>query len=145
MVAKPNVILTGDTMGVVFMWERKRKTFGSSRWTKLHEFTWKNGDLHSPSEISEQSIVSLCLLDSETFVCGTKSGVVRVWDNIGATTAYEVRKKHTKSVRVTSELVSGIQKLPSVKDPSTGEECLAFSVASTDGHVKSLALYPQDH
>eukprot|EP00579_Thalassiosira_antarctica_P012142 CAMPEP_0201913016 /NCGR_PEP_ID=MMETSP0903-20130614/3537_1 /ASSEMBLY_ACC=CAM_ASM_000552 /TAXON_ID=420261 /ORGANISM="Thalassiosira antarctica, Strain CCMP982" /LENGTH=680 /DNA_ID=CAMNT_0048448107 /DNA_START=124 /DNA_END=2166 /DNA_ORIENTATION=- len=148
MAAVQDMILTGDVMGVVYMWGRKRRSFGSwsnnNSWTKLHKFIpWKRDVLRSSDEISEQSILKLCILGSGTFVSGTKSGKVRVWDTETAKT-YEVYKKHATSIKVTSGSVSGIQKLPPVKDPNTGEECEAFSVASTDGRVMSMALYPQD-
>mmetsp|Transcript_7001 Transcript_7001/g.15169 ORF Transcript_7001/g.15169 Transcript_7001/m.15169 type:complete len:597 (+) Transcript_7001:145-1935(+) len=145
MAAVKNAILAGDIMGVVHMWGRKQSLFRSwgndGNWTKLHVFTpWKNNKgIRSPLEISEQSILNLCLLDGGTFVCGTRSGVVRVWDNTKAKD-FVVYKKHATSLKVTSETVTGIQKLPSIKDPNTGEECMAFSVASSGGKVMSIAL-----
>lgn len=152
MTVGHNLILAGDIMGVVTMWERsKRRSLTSwggntKAWTKVHKFTpWKSGVLHSPAEISKQSILQLRFLDRGTFVSASKSGAVRVWDNIEALSAFEVyKKKNSHSMKITSDLVTGIQKLAPVKDPTTGEECSAFSVSSTDGHVMSMALYPRD-
>jgi len=152
MTVGHNLILAGDIMGVVTMWERsKRRSLtswggNSKTWTKVHKFTpWKSGVLHSPAEISKQSILRLCFLDRETFVSASKSGTIRVWDNIDALNTFEVyKKKNSHSMKITSDLVSGIQKLAPVEDPTTGELCLAFSVSSTDGHVMSMALYPRD-
>lgn len=151
MTSSQNMILAGDTMGVVIMWKRSRQTtlnWGSkkSKWKKCHKFTpWKTGVLQTPEEVTRQSILKLCLLDKETFVIATRAGTVRVWDNIGSADGYEVhRKNHTSSAKITSETVTDIRKLPPIEDPNTGESCLGFSVSSTDGHVMSMAVYPRE-
>jgi len=153
MAGSNDIMLAGDIMGVVIMWNRAkpnsfRRSWGKDNynWTKTHKFTpWKAGALNTPAEISKQSVVSLCVLGSGAFVSGTKNGTIRVWDNIEHVKEYEVyKKKNAHSMKVTSEMVSGIQTLPPFNDPNTGEECVAFSVGSTDGHVMSMALYPRD-
>lgn len=152
MSAREDTIITGDEMGVVYMWERKQTRIGSlggfasDGWEKVHKFTpWRNNVLYTPDEMSEQAILRLCILRNGTFVSGTISGKVRVWDDIESIDEYEVYKKHSNSANVvTSGSLTAIQCLPPVKDPNTREDCLAFSVASTDGNVRSMASYPQD-
>ena len=152
MTARGNTIITGDVIGVVYMWERQQTRIGSlggfasDGWEKVHKFTpWRNNVLYTPDEMSEQAILRLCILRNGTFVSGTRSGKVRVWDDIESIDEYEVYKNHSNSANVvTRGSLTAIQSLPPVKDPNTREECLAFSVASTDGNVRSMTLYPQD-
>mmetsp|Transcript_14423 Transcript_14423/g.31344 ORF Transcript_14423/g.31344 Transcript_14423/m.31344 type:complete len:665 (+) Transcript_14423:298-2292(+) len=147
MVTGQNLILAGDVVGDVHMWEceRRKLAFGSKgSWAKTHKFTpWKTRVVHTPDEKSAQSIEKLCLLDGGTFVSGTKSGVVRVWRDIKSAKGFEVYKKHASSIKVTKKSVTDVQKLPPVKDPNTKEECMAFSVAFADGRLVSMALYPR--
>jgi len=143
LAAMKNTILTGDNMGFVHVWGRKQKTFGiQNSWTTLHKLTpWRKNARHTPDQMLEQSIQALCFLDKGTYVSGTKSGTVRVWNNLETT---EVYKKSASSVKVTSRMVTDIQKLPPVKDPNTAEECMAFSASFSDGRMVSMAMYPED-
>jgi len=143
LAAMKNTILAGDDMGIVHVWGRKQKIFGNQNsWTTLHKLTpWRKNARHTPDQMLEQSIQALCFLDKVTYVSGTKSGTVRVWNNLETT---EVYKKSASSVKVTSKTVTDIQKLPPVKDPNTGEECMAFSASFSDGRMVSMAKYPED-
>lgn len=148
MAAIKNTILAGDIVGVVHMWERKQRSlFGNKgSWEKVHEFSpWnKTRAVRTPEQMMAQSVEALCFLDKGTFVSGTKNGVVRVWPDIEALGDFEVHKKQACSVKVTSQSVTGIPKLPPVRDPNTGEKCLAFSVGFNDGRMVSMAMYPAE-
>ncbi len=155
--SKGRLIITGDVVGDVFLWKYMRiSSFSFSKdWTKLSRFTpYKEGRLYTPQEKSEQSIVSLCVLeegqhggkrdylaDMTRFVAGSKGGKIRVW-NITEKPAASVYKNEAISANVTSEKLADLAKLPPIKDPRTQDECLAFAVSSVDGHV-AMALNPQ--
>ena len=144
-----SIILTGDVVGDVHVWGRGRRRstlFGNkSNWTKSHKLTpWKSDIVRTPEEMGEQSVQALCFLDHNTFVSGTKSGTVRVWNEIKANTDFVVHKSHSSSVKVTSKPVTDIRKLPLIKDPSTAEVCMAFSASFADGRMASMALYPDN-
>jgi WD40 repeat protein len=155
--ATGDMILTGDVMGNVLLWHNKRSSFGSihKTWTEVCKYSSRSRKtVSTPEEVMKQSITCLSFLtDGEggkkakkptKFVSGTANGTVRVWD-IGTTSKqyHEVRKKDAVSAKMASEPLTGIQQLPSVRDPDTQELCLAFCLASADGHVISMALYPQ--
>ena len=137
-------ILTGDVMGEVFLWEQKNTFISRKLWTKSCTFTpWKDSSLRSPEETSDQMIRYLCFLEEESkFVAGSNNGTIRVWDSSGSAKGRVMQKKDAQSMKVTSKPLAGIQKLPRVKDPNTGEQCLAFTVAARDGRVLSMALSP---
>jgi len=152
IAAMKNRILTGDVVGDVHVWVRGRRRsslFGNknanNNWTKLRKLTpWKSDIVRTPEEMAEQSVKALCFLDGDTFVSGTKSGTVRVWNRIDPDADFVVHKSRASSVKVTSRPVTDIRKLPLIRDPSTAEECMAFSVSFADGRMVSLALYPDD-
>mmetsp|Transcript_17822 Transcript_17822/g.37212 ORF Transcript_17822/g.37212 Transcript_17822/m.37212 type:complete len:589 (+) Transcript_17822:198-1964(+) len=148
IAAMKDRILTGDVVGDVHVWGRGRRRsslFGNKssnkNWTKLHKLTpWKSDIVRTPEEMAEQSVKALCFLGKDTFVSGTKSGTVRVWNDIEVN-ADVVHKSHASSVKVTGKPVTDIRKLPLIKDPNTAEECMAFSASFADGRMVSMALY----
>ena len=145
VVTANGLILVGDSMGEVVMFSRSRKSmFGSSKtFVKTCKYA-QRASLSSPEAIMEQAITHLSLLEGNSkFVAGSRNGSVRVWKIPGKTSrAYHVvNKKEAISMKITRlNHLSGIQALPPMKDPSSGDMCLAFSAASTDGKVISIAL-----
>lgn len=146
IATKKTKTLTGDAMGAVHLWELEKgfRGLNGGSWTKIHKYTpWKIGSAPS-GDVMQQSIQGLCFLSDQAFVSGTKNGVLRVWPNVDSIKDFEVNKKQASSIKVTSKAVTCIQKLHQVKDPNTGERCMAFSAAFADGRMVSMALYPQD-
>eukprot|EP00578_Thalassiosira_sp_NH16_P009915 CAMPEP_0181117622 /NCGR_PEP_ID=MMETSP1071-20121207/22629_1 /TAXON_ID=35127 /ORGANISM="Thalassiosira sp., Strain NH16" /LENGTH=777 /DNA_ID=CAMNT_0023202039 /DNA_START=111 /DNA_END=2444 /DNA_ORIENTATION=+ len=144
MATMPDKILTGDIMGDVHLWEYTRNAFRAIRknWTKQRKFTpWRGKGPHSPAKITENMVLHLCFLNKgRRFIAGSNSGVIRVWDIEGTKKVDVVHKKDAQSVKVTQDSLSGICQLPSIEDPNTRQECLAFAVSSTDGRVVSMAV-----
>lgn len=148
MATMSDKIITGDVMGDVYLWEYRRSSFGAihKNWMKQRKFTpWRGKGPHSPAKITENMVLHLCFLnEGRRFIAGSNSGVIRVWDIEGTKKVDVVHKNDAQSVKVTCDSLSGIQQLPSVEDPNTGEKCPAFAVSSTDGRVVSMALHHPD-
>lgn len=145
MIVGKDMIIAGDSMGDAILFSYVRRSLvGSKSWTKLCKYTQRSG-LASPDAIMRQTIKCLSFLEGNTkFVSGSRDGAVRVWDiDVSSKTYSEVSKRDAMSIRLTSSKLSGIEQLPSMKDPNTGKECLSFSVGSTDGRVISMALHPR--
>ena len=141
-----DMILVGDVMGDVILWQKVRSSMVSVRmtWTRIRKFTWVNSkQLYTPEEITKQSITLLSFLEGEDmFVVGTKRGVLSVWE---AKNKKEiVSNKESIRLRVRNSPLTGLQKLPAVKDPKTKKSCRAFSTSYEDGFVVSIAMRPQE-
>ena len=141
-----NMILTGDTMGVVFLWEKVRSSMVSVQktWTLIRTFTWmKDKGLYRPDTITKQSISFLSFLENETmFVVGTKSGVLSIWDVDND--KEKVYKNESIKLNVKSEPMTGIHKLPLIKDPTSDKSSPAFSASFEDGFIVSIAMLPNE-
>lgn len=153
IAAERDMIVTGDAMGIVWLWQHKKR-WSHVGWEKLCKFS-RSATISSHDEAFKRSITSLCFIQGvgntgtplNCIVSGSKGGKVRVWDISKASTAQGEVKRAITSLKVTSDSgsLSGIEKLPSFQDPNTGADCLAFSAATTNGHVISMAVYPRDH
>ena len=143
--AGDDMILVGDTMGDVFLWQKARSSMVTvhKTWARTRKFTWVTGkQRYSLEEIYKQSISLLSFLEGEDmFVVGTKRGVLSIWEVDNRKEV--VSKKESIRMRVRKSSMTGIQKLPSAFDPKTKQSCRAFSTSHDDGFVVSIAMRSQ--
>lgn len=145
MIASPKMILAGTVLGDVFLWDYTKSSFGFSRsWTKRCKFSsLTRKTVHRVDDYD--AITALSFLDGhKKFVAGSAKGVVRVWSTTEKAKPV-INKKDAISAIIFSEPLSGIQGLPPIPNPKTGEMCLAFSLSYTEGRVVSMAVSESKH
>ena len=141
-----NMILAGDRMGDVRLWCCGKNVFlpGSSRqWTCQRIFSWRlKSGLSTVEESMQYAVTSLSFLEGNTmFVCGSRSGNLRVWNVDGTNTSGETISKESIGIMgAHNSTVTAIKKGPIIKDASNGDSRLTFSSSSEDGKVLSFAV-----
>jgi len=144
------LILTGDRMGHVRLWNSAKNVFlpNSSRaWSCVRTFSWRpKSKLSTVDESMLFAITSLAFLQGNTmFVSGSKSGNLRVWKVDGTKTKGETVNKELICITGAHNMaITSVRQGPGVKDDgdnnNNADGNLSFSSASEDGKVLSFAV-----
>jgi len=142
-VVRKGIIITGDRMGTVKLWESAKKVFlpGAEKiWACTRTFSWRlESELSSVGESMQFAITSLTFLQGNAmFVSGSKSGNLRVWKVKG-------KKKNGETVCKEEICITGAHRLPITTiqqgpEVNSVDDIISFSSASEDGKVLSFSV-----
>eukprot|EP00804_Cyclotella_cryptica_P005316 CCRYP_019484-RA/>CCRYP_019484-RA protein AED:0.17 eAED:0.17 QI:919/1/1/1/1/1/2/2362/517 len=127
------IILTGDRMGNIMLWRGGRGILGQTRtWTCERIFSSKKKtDLCAVNDCMNFTVTSIAFLSDELFICGYRSGVLRLWKGDSDKDMVSINGAHNDEI-VDIQL--------GCFEKKHENKCVSFSSASADGKVLSFSI-----